>query len=87
VAVVQPPKHKPEARAFVRFLRSPAAQRIYAENGYRPVLKSVAKQYKFPSRPGLFKIDRFGGWPKVDKQFFDPTKGIMAQIQRKVGQG
>jgi sulfate/thiosulfate transport system substrate-binding protein len=87
VAVVKTSKHKPEARAFVRFLRSPAAQRIYAENGYRPVLKSVAKQYKFPSRPGLFKIDRFGGWPKVDKQFFDPTKGIMAQIQRKVGQG
>jgi ABC-type sulfate transport system substrate-binding protein len=51
------------------------------------VLKSVAKQYKFPARPGLFKIDRFGGWAKVDKQFFDPTKGIMAQIQRKVGQG
>jgi ABC-type sulfate transport system substrate-binding protein len=51
------------------------------------VLKSVAKQYGFPSRPGLFKIDRFGGWARVDKQFFDPTKGIMAGIQRKIGQG
>jgi sulfate transport system substrate-binding protein len=61
VAVVKTSKHKTEARAFVRYLRSPEAQRIFAENGYRPVLKSVAKQFKFPSRPGLFKIDRFGG--------------------------
>ena len=87
VAVVKTSKHKTEARAFVRFLRSPEAQRIFAENGYRPVLKSVAKQYKFPSRPGLFRIDRFGGWAKVDKRFFDPTRGIMAGIQRKIGQG
>jgi len=87
VAVVRTSKHKTEARAFVRFLRSPEAQRIFAENGYRPVLKSVAKQYKFPSRPGLFRIDRFGGWAKVDKRFFDPTRGIMAAIQRKIGRG
>jgi sulfate/thiosulfate transport system substrate-binding protein len=87
VAVVKSSKHPTEARAFVRFLRTPAAQRIFAENGYRPVVKSVAKRFKFPSRPGLFKIDRFGGWPKVQKQFFDVNNGIMAQIQRKVGQG
>jgi sulfate transport system substrate-binding protein len=87
VAVVKSSKHPTEARAFVRFLRTPTAQRIFAENGYRPVVKSVAKQFKFPSRPGLFKIDRFGGWAKVQKQFFDVNNGIMAQIQRKVGQG
>jgi sulfate/thiosulfate transport system substrate-binding protein len=87
VAVVKSSKHPTEARAFVRFLRTPTAQRIFAENGYRPVVKSVAKQFKFPSRPGLFKIDRFGGWPKVQKQFFDVNNGIMANIQRKIGQG
>ena len=87
VAVVKTSKHKPEARAFVRYLRSPEAQRIFAENGYRPVLQSVAKQFKFPARPGLFTIQRFGGWPKVQKQFFDVRSGIMAGIQRKVGQG
>jgi sulfate/thiosulfate transport system substrate-binding protein len=87
VAVVKNSKHPTEAKAFVRFLRTPTAQRIFAENGYRPVVKSVAKQFKFPSRPGLFKIDRFGGWPKVQKQFFDVSNGIMAQIQRKIGQG
>src|SRR5262245_27973638 len=87
VAVLKGSKHPAEARAFLRFLWTPTAQRIFAENGYRPVLKSVAKRYRFPSRPGLFRIDRFGGWPKVQKQFFDLNNGIMAQIQRKVGQG
>ena len=87
VAVVKTSKHKTEARAFIRFLRTAEAQRIFAENGYRPVLKSVAKQFKFPSRPGLFTIDKLGGWPKVEKRFFDPRSGIMAGIQRKVGQG
>jgi sulfate/thiosulfate transport system substrate-binding protein len=87
VAVVKGSKHPTEARAFVCFLRAPQAQRIFAENGYRPVVKSVAKQYKFPARPGLFRIERFGGWQKVQTQFFDVNNGIMAQIQRKVGQG
>jgi sulfate/thiosulfate transport system substrate-binding protein len=87
VAVVKSSKHPTEAKAFVRFLRTPQARRIFAENGYRPVLKSVAKQFKFPARPGLFKIDKVGGWPNVQKQFFDPRSGIWAGIQRKVGQG
>jgi sulfate/thiosulfate transport system substrate-binding protein len=87
VAIVKNTKHPAEARAFLRFLWTPTAQKIFAENGYRPVVKSVAKQYKFPSRPGLFRIERFGGWQKVQKQFFDINNGILAQIQRKVGQG
>jgi sulfate/thiosulfate transport system substrate-binding protein len=87
VAVVKNSKHPVEARAFLRFLWTPTAQRIFAENGYRPVVKSVARHYRFPSRPGLFTIKRFGGWPKVQKQFFDVQNGILAQIERKVGQG
>jgi sulfate/thiosulfate transport system substrate-binding protein len=87
VAVVKTSKHQTEARAFVRFLRSAEAQTIFAENGYRPVVKSVARRYKFPSRPGLFKITKFGGWAKVQKQFFDTDTGIMAAIQRRIGQG
>ena len=39
------------ANEFLRFLRTPAAQRIFAENGFRPVVKSVAAEYasKFPT--------------------------------------
>ena len=37
IAVLKTSDHKTEANAFLRFLRTPAAQRIFAENGYRPV--------------------------------------------------
>ena len=89
VAVVNKTAHPREANAFVSFLRTPAAQKIFAENGYRPVVKSVAKQYKFPARPGLFRIDQLGigGWAKVQTQFFDPQKGIFTVIQRKAAGG
>jgi sulfate/thiosulfate-binding protein len=78
-------KNQPAAKAFYRFLYTPRAQRIFAQTGYRPVVKSVAKQFKFPARPQLFSIKYVGGWAKVQKQFFDPDKGIMAEIERKVG--
>jgi sulfate/thiosulfate transport system substrate-binding protein len=71
----------PEARAFLRFVRSKPAQRIFAENGYRPVLRSAAKGFSFPVPPQLFTIDYLGGWKKVDARFFHPRTGIVARIQ------
>src|SRR4051794_26371117 len=44
VAVVNKTSHPREAYAFVSFLRTPAAQEIFAENFYRPVVKSVARK-------------------------------------------
>ncbi len=89
VAVTKTSEHKTEANAFLRYLRTPAAQRVFAENGYRPVNKAVAAQFKsrFPARPGLFTIDQLGlgGWTKVQKRFFDPDNGVMARIERQVG--
>jgi sulfate/thiosulfate transport system substrate-binding protein len=89
IAVTKPSEHKQEANAFLRFLRTPDAQKIFAEEGYRPVSKAVAKQFtsKFPPRPGQFTIDQLGlgGWDKVQKRFFDPRNGIMARIERQVG--
>jgi sulfate transport system substrate-binding protein len=89
VAVVKATAHPKEANAFVTFLRTPAAQKIYAENGYRPVVKSVAKQYKFPTRPGLFTINQLGlgGWAKVQKKFFDEKNGTVTSIIKKAGRG
>jgi sulfate transport system substrate-binding protein len=89
VAVTKTSEHKAEATAFLRFLRTPAAQRVFAENGYRPVNKAVAAEFKskFPARPGLFTIDQLGlgGWTKVQTRFFDPDRGILARIERQVG--
>jgi len=78
-----------KANGFLRFLRTPAAQQVFADYGYRPVVKSVenANRKKFPIRPGLFTIDQLGlgGWNKVQKRFFDPDSSIMARFQRQVG--
>ena len=77
------------ANRFLRFLRTPAAQQVFADYGYRPVVKSVenANRKKFPVRPGLFTIEQLGlgGWDKVQKRFFDPDNSIMARIQHLVG--
>jgi sulfate/thiosulfate-binding protein len=75
----------PAAKAFRNFLLTPAAQRIFAQTGYRPVVQSVAREFKFPARPDLFTIRTLGGWKKVQPQFFDPRNGIMAKIEREVG--
>ncbi|MGZ4461298.1 MAG: sulfate ABC transporter substrate-binding protein [Gaiellaceae bacterium] len=87
IATLKGSQHQTEAKAFVSFLRTPAAQRIFAKNGYRPVVPSVVEEFRsqFPTRHGLFRIDWLGGWNKVEKQFFDPNTGIVAQIERQTG--
>jgi sulfate/thiosulfate-binding protein len=81
IAVTSTSKHKPEANAFLKYLRTVPAQRILAQNGYRPVVPAAAKGFDFPLRPQLFTIKYVGGWAKVDKKFFDPRTGVMAKIQ------
>jgi sulfate/thiosulfate-binding protein len=75
------------AKAFVSWLFSPAAQTIWAQNGFRSVVPSVEKRFlkDFPPRPQLFKIGYVGGWDKVNTQFFDPTNGIVAKIEQSLG--
>jgi sulfate transport system substrate-binding protein len=89
IAVLKNSPSKEKANQFLRFLRTPAAQQVFADYGYRPVVKSVLEKNrkKFPVRPGEFTIDDvvLGGWDKVQKRFFDPKTGIMARIQRQVG--
>jgi sulfate/thiosulfate-binding protein len=83
IAIVKTSKNKGKAGAFLAFLRTPKAQRIFGENGYRPVVPAVLKSFKFPVRPWLFTIKSLGGWAKVDKQFFDPSTGIVTKIQKE----
>src|SRR5437763_3722200 len=75
------------AKQFVNWLYTPAAQTIWAQNGFRSVVPSVEKKFlkEFPPRPQLFKIGYVGGWAKVNTQFFDPTNGIVAKIQQGLG--
>ena len=81
------PSNASAARAFVRYLRTTEAQRTFAQNGYRPVVRAAAEGFNFPVRPELFTIKWLGGWAKVDKRFFDPSSGIVTRIQREAGKG
>src|SRR5436309_1328338 len=85
IAVTSTSQHKQQAQAFVSFLHTKTAQRIFAENGYRPVVKGVTQGLNFPVRPQLFTIKYVGGWAQVEKRFFDPRTGIMAKIQATSG--
>jgi len=87
IAVTSDSSDPTAAKAFLNFLYTPAAQRIYAENGYRPVVKKIASEYTttFPTDLSIFTIDELGGWAKVMTEFFGPDKGTMAEIERSVG--
>src|SRR6266550_4378143 len=80
IAVPSTSKHQAEAKAFLKFLRTTPAQKIFAQNGYRPVVSAAARGFNFPARPQLFTIKYVGGWAKVEKKFFDPRTGIMARF-------
>jgi sulfate/thiosulfate transport system substrate-binding protein len=75
----------PAAKAFEAFLLSPAGQKIWAKQGYQPVLASVAKKFTFPEPKKLFTIASLGGWTKVNATFFNPTTGIVAKIESGLG--
>jgi sulfate/thiosulfate transport system substrate-binding protein len=75
----------PEAQAFVDFLRAPAAQKVFGERGYRPVVESVAQSFGFPRPKSLFTIDELGSWQDLQLRFFDRALGIMARIYQDLG--
>jgi sulfate/thiosulfate transport system substrate-binding protein len=75
----------PVAQAFVDFLWTDEGQRLWAENGYRPVNQELIDEQQFPTPKELFTIDRFGGWVKVNDEFFDEETGSVADIERELG--
>jgi sulfate/thiosulfate-binding protein len=85
IAVTASTRHPEQARAFVEFVRSAEGQRIFARNGYRPVLASALREAGFPAPRELFTIGDIGGWTDVSKRFFDPETGIMTGIERGLG--
>jgi sulfate/thiosulfate-binding protein len=85
IAVTSNSKDKTAAQAFVKYLYTPAAQRLFAQSGYRPVVTSANKGFSFPVRPKLFTVNYLGGWTKVQKKFFDPDKGLMMKIEASLG--
>jgi sulfate/thiosulfate transport system substrate-binding protein len=73
------------AKAFMSYLLSPAGQKVWGQQGYRPVLPSVASQFHFPKPKTLFTIDKLGGWTSINTKFFDPQTGIIAKDEQSLG--
>jgi sulfate/thiosulfate transport system substrate-binding protein len=70
------------AEAFVAFLGSPDAQRVWVEHGFRPVDTAVAEETaeRFTAQPeGLFDIGYLGGWDVVREELYS-KKGIWYQV-------
>jgi sulfate/thiosulfate-binding protein len=84
-AVLKNSKHLAQAQAFVRFLTTPEAQKIYAAKGYRPVIPPLVDPKTFPTPPVLFTIKDFGGWTAVTPKFFDPSTGLVTKIEQSNG--
>jgi len=85
VAATSEAKDPKLAQAFVDFLYTPEAQKIFVGKGYRPVVKDTPGADKFPEPSGLFDITKFGGWDKVNTEFFDPENGVVAKIFQDQG--
>jgi sulfate/thiosulfate transport system substrate-binding protein len=87
VALTNDGAKKPAARAFLKFLWSSKAQKLYADTGYRPVVKSVVRastKYRFKNPKKLFTINSaqlgLRGWKAVQYRFFDHSNGIMVRV-------
>ena len=87
IAVTVKTSHATQAKAFLAYQWSTVGQAIWAQQGYRPVLASVAKQFasKFPTPAQLFTIDFLGGWKKAKTEFFDPARGSITKIEQAAG--
>lgn len=82
-AVVRESANPEKAAAFIDFVRTPEAQRVFGSKGYRPLLPDVSAEFPdFVTPEALFTIDDLGGWAEVTTRFFDPDNGIVAQVQQ-----
>ncbi|MEA2366922.1 MAG: sulfate/thiosulfate transport system substrate-binding protein [Thermoleophilaceae bacterium] len=85
IAATSEAKDPKLAQKFVDFLYTPEAQKIFVGKGYRPVVEGTPGADKFKQPADLFDITKFGGWDKVNTDFFDPEKGVVAKIFQSQG--
>jgi sulfate/thiosulfate-binding protein len=76
------------AEAFLEFLRSPEAQRIFAESGLRPVDPAVeAETVDQRARVAdLFTMEQLGGFAKLKTQLFSTGGAYSRALEQAVAQ-
>ncbi|HET7072809.1 MAG TPA: sulfate ABC transporter substrate-binding protein [Mycobacterium sp.] len=82
LAVVNTSPHLQAATAFKNFQYTAAAQKLWAQAGFRPVDPSVSADFRdqFPVPEKLWTIADLGGWTTVDPQLFDKNTGSITKI-------
>jgi sulfate/thiosulfate-binding protein len=82
VAVVTTSPHLNAATTFKNFQYTAAAQKVWAQTGFRPVDPAIAADFRdqFPVPAKLWTIADLGGWATVDPQLFDKTNGSITKI-------
>jgi sulfate/thiosulfate transport system substrate-binding protein len=85
IAVVSESDSPQQAKAFLDYLRSEPAQKVFAEKGYRSILPELVDAKRYPNPKTLFTIEKFGGWDAVMEEFFDRDTGTVADIERDLG--
>jgi sulfate/thiosulfate transport system substrate-binding protein len=75
---------KKGAQEFVDYAKSDAAQKVFAEKGYRSVNPALVDAKRYPKPSGQFTIEKFGGWSAVNDKFFDPD-GVVGKIEQDLG--
>ncbi|AJS59803.1 sulfate ABC transporter substrate-binding protein [Paenibacillus sp. IHBB 10380] len=69
------------AEAFVDYLWTEEAQRVFTEHGFRPVNKKIYDENKshYPIPEGLFDIEYLGGWNEVRETLYS-KRGVWYQV-------
>lgn len=82
MAVLTNSSHLAAATAFKNFQYTAAAQKLWAQAGYRPVDPAVIAAFRdqFPVPAKLWTIADLGGWSTVDPQLFDRNSGSITKI-------
>jgi sulfate/thiosulfate transport system substrate-binding protein len=82
LAVVNTSPHLDAARAFKNFQYTAAAQKLWAQAGFRPVDPAVAADFRdqYPLPVKLWTIADLGGWGTADPQLFDKNTGSITKI-------
>lgn len=80
-------KNATKANDFIAFLKSDAGQKIFADNGYRPVNPDLVDKKVFPTPETLLTVAELGGWSKLNKQLFDEDNGEVTKINEELGVG
>lgn len=82
MAVITSSTHLAESVAFKNFQYTAAAQRLWAQAGFRPVDPAVVAEFRdrFPMPAKLWTIADLGGWDSVDPLLFDKRSGAITRI-------